>query len=651
MGKSKIRRPKKRAPCPTGIPSVKELEEIDELCSTNFETGTIESIIEKLNSSKADEKECAAVIVANMANSPSFVTSIIEHGIVRIASPLLIDRNISVRHAVAGCLRNLASSGDHPVITAMVDQDVMTSLVSLLKQYEESWTPVKLTDNKIDSKAEVFLEACNLLWSLCESSNTAVAIFNEKDLISILLPCLNIDVFGLHIPLAVAQCLHTVVEDNVEVIDKLSQPLIQEQLRSLMSIKPVEAEHVLLRILAAGITLNMYSGKLENCMPPITNNIIEAITATLELPILPTIEKLSFRISSHKEEKLNKYQDDTSMEDKMNAMNEPLTTLDYVLPAKQTALEMLANMCFGDDSNDKWEDLSSSDASESAQMDIDEAEFDCTPMKLGLKVPCEVHGIIVHDKLVDKVQEQIAMPPQETVEIIKEIPRGEECLKRLNTVRCRALLCLNNMVQSLDVDDLGGAPKLFDLWLNLANLVFKKTDLANTDQLEAATSSMRAVLQKLAEAECYSQFGNMTDHDLVLLIAICNKSTDSAIKVNIIRSIGTIGCLLGNISLNTSTIKLIGSIGTFLLEVSSKTSDLWVIAEALDVMFDVFAEDHLDGVAQEITLVDKLLHLVPLLKGKIKQQRKTLGEHLPVIMTAKTNLLRFIKYKNEQNKK
>lgn len=56
----------------------------------------------------------------------------------------------------------------------------------------------------------------------------------------------------------------------------------------------------------------------------------------------------------------------------------------------------------------------------------------------------------------------------------------------------------------------------------------------------------------------------------------------------------------------------------FLLEICSKSSDLWVTAEALDVIFDVFAEDHLDVVAQEIGLVGKLTNLLPALKGKVR---------------------------------
>ena len=42
-----------------------------------------------------------------------------------------------------------------------------------------------------------------------------------------------------------------------------------------------------------------------------------------------------------------------------------------------------------------------------------------------------------------------------------------------------------------------------------------------------------------------------------------------------------------------------------------------MVAEALDAIFDVFAEDHLNPGMREIGLVDKLQALVPSLKQKV----------------------------------
>ncbi|KFM79415.1 HEAT repeat-containing protein 3, partial [Stegodyphus mimosarum] len=648
MGKSKAQKSKIRKNNPIGIPSMKELEEREELMITNFETGTVESIIDKLQSRAADDKECAAFTIANMADNPKFVASLLENKVIRIAAPLLVDRNVAVRHAIAGCLRNLAACGDHSVSQAMVDQDILTSLVTLFQQYKDPWAPCKSLENKTDSKTEIFLEACNLLWSLCENSDTAVAVFNTKNLVSILLPCLDISVYDLQIPLAVAQCLHTVVEDNSEVIEVLKQPLVLEQLKALMCLSPTEPEHTLLKTLAAGIVLNLFSATFNDCMNDISVKVLEVVASTLDEPVKRLLDLLAEQISSHKLIKLDKYHDEKDLEEKEAAVNKTVKHLDHVLPAKQIALEILTNVCFGNDSSDDWEDLSSSDASDEAEMDVDETE--ASLMKLGLRIPSEIHGIIVNGKFLEKVIDQIITPSDEVYDVIKGSSLASECLKRLNTVKSRALLCLNNLIHGLELEDLGGPPKLFELWYNIGELLFKKTDTSNIEQLEAVTSSMRAVLKKLAETDCSSEFSCTTERDLDLLIDMYQTVQEPSIKVNIIHALGTIGCLLENLKLPT-TFVLIGKIGSFLLDVASKDSHIWVVAEALDILLDVFAEDHLDLLAQRICLVEKLTNMLQFLKGRIKQQRKSLGEHLPLIITVKTNLLRFIKYKNDCNKK
>lgn len=59
-------------------------------------------------------------------------------------------------------------------------------------------------------------------------------------------------------------------------------------------------------------------------------------------------------------------------------------------------------------------------------------------------------------------------------------------------------------------------------------------------------------------------------------------------------------------------------IGVLLLEVVCKDADLWVVAESLDSIFDVFGEDHVDPVLREIGLVEKLRTVAPALKAKVR---------------------------------
>jgi hypothetical protein len=60
------------------------------------------------------------------------------------------------------------------------------------------------------------------------------------------------------------------------------------------------------------------------------------------------------------------------------------------------------------------------------------------------------------------------------------------------------------------------------------------------------------------------------------------------------------------------------NIGRFLLEVCSRESELWVVAEAIDTIMDIFGEDETDNVAADIKLVDKLQALLPSLKQKVR---------------------------------
>lgn len=59
-------------------------------------------------------------------------------------------------------------------------------------------------------------------------------------------------------------------------------------------------------------------------------------------------------------------------------------------------------------------------------------------------------------------------------------------------------------------------------------------------------------------------------------------------------------------------------IGACLLGICNKDCDLWVESEALDAIFDVFAEDSHDSLLSEIGAIEKLKGLLPMLKYKVR---------------------------------
>ncbi|GFU11140.1 HEAT repeat-containing protein 3 [Trichonephila clavipes] len=547
----------------------------------------------------------------------------------------------------------IRSASDQSALSHSVLEGISSSLQSYALNwqpdasfhYKDAWTPTKNTDNKLDSKVEIFIEACNILWNLCENSDSAVTIFNRKDMVSILIPCLKVETYGTRIPIAVAQCLYTVTENNAKLNEVLRESEAVPLIKNLMSLPATEPEYLLLKILAAGIKLNMFSGELNNCMGNVTTSVLEVVSMILQEPINPALELLCKRIVN-KDEKFNMLnEEEENIENNLEAIDIASEKIDHLLTTKQISLEILGNIFDDNEEEDEWDDISSSD-SEEVVLDVGEMEVDTVTNDFGSVLPSEILEFIMNGKLLEKVIKQIVIPPNEIKEVLLPHSKGKECLKRLDVVRNTALLCLNNVIQKLKVDDLEGPSKLNELWLNLGKLLFE-TDIADVEQVEAITRSLSAVARKLAEAKCSSYFSHMTESDLELLISICNKSHDSRIKVHMISILGIIGCLLGNIN-TPSSAHLIKIIGSVLLEISSKSVDMWVIAEALDALIDVFAEDYVDHIAQEINLVEKLNHILPSLKkGKVKEYR----DHQVVITTTKTNLIRFIKYKNKLNRK
>ena len=89
----------------------------------------------------------------------------------------------------------------------------------------------------------------------------------------------------------------------------------------------------------------------------------------------------------------------------------------------------------------------------------------------------------------------------------------------------------------------------------------------------------------------------------------------------------------------------------FLLDAAAKDADVRVVAEALDKIFDMFAEDDTDRLAVETNLVPRLKGMVAGFKAKVgMERRKNRGgaEFDAVVNMAKTNLSRFIKYKEKR---
>lgn len=58
-------------------------------------------------------------------------------------------------------------------------------------------------------------------------------------------------------------------------------------------------------------------------------------------------------------------------------------------------------------------------------------------------------------------------------------------------------------------------------------------------------------------------------------------------------------------------------ISTFLFDISRTETQVWVIAESIDAIMDIYTEDETDHLAADIELVPRLLSIMPVFKKKV----------------------------------
>lgn len=190
---------------PVGIPSERDLSLDEELLAgESHPEGAIAAISDQLQSNSVEEKMCGIQAMAFLSSNPQKAKAMIESEIIKIASPLLMDANKSVRNAVAGALRNLSLCGVD-ICESLVEHDVLTPLLALMNEYDSApdWVPVIDRSvpyaEQLDQTSDTFLQAINLVWNLCESTSLALEHFNQTNILHSFIRCLDYNVFGIDI--------------------------------------------------------------------------------------------------------------------------------------------------------------------------------------------------------------------------------------------------------------------------------------------------------------------------------------------------------------------------------------------------------------------------------------------------------------------
>ncbi|XP_077866587.1 HEAT repeat-containing protein 3-like [Saccoglossus kowalevskii] len=662
MGKNKNKKFKSKKPQPTGLSSVKDAEEeAAELTPPpSFLQTQISSLLDKILSSEEEDRACGCSSLAILVFNVDAIPLLLKNDIVKCVGPLLIDKSLAVREGAAGALRNLSVSGGYEVCDKMIEDDVLTSLVVLLKQcLEDVQTISNKKNKKDDALIGIMVQGMHLLWNLCESSSVAVNIFNKENLLPTLMQCLcNRELYGTELTIPTAQCLHIVTENNMPASQQLTTTDMLSLLESTLMSPGITYQNTLLKTLIAGTIFNIKNNLPAGSQSQTMQAIVKILSDTLDLNSIEIVHTVIMNLGSANGVSCSESQGEETAHAAMAANDEDadikesktedsINDVKCLLTAQQVALEITSNVCVSDDEEDEeWEDMNATSSSSSSSDDQTEHVMDNDNIAIvsPLCLSAEIHSALIAQNIPKKVLEKTSPGDRSTLQTIASHPKGQLLMKGLQTIQNRALTCLQNMISVMDTQALGGGEALSKLWTMLLPLAFDKTGPTSNEYVEAFTSAMRSLLQKMAANNQLPE--DLCDSHLIRLCELSHTSTCGNVRANVVGMLGSIGNLL---SQQPDTEVLLTVIGNHLLDVASKDAVLWVIAEALDAVFDTFGDGKsADTVAVQISLVNKLKQMVPSLKTKIRQSKPLLGDRLPTILNARTNLMRFIKYKESQ---
>ncbi|XP_004601024.2 HEAT repeat-containing protein 3 [Sorex araneus] len=678
MGKSRTKRFRRPQFSPTGDCQAAagcgpEAEEEDE------EDGPAAELLEKLQHPSAEARECACAGLARLVQQRPALAGLARRDAVRRLGPLLLDPSLAVRETAAGALRNLSACGGFDVCDDMVTKDIMTPLVALLRECSAGLdaneiSPPEKKDQNRNSVEAIANEAVNVLWNICECSSRAVSMFNKEGCLEIVLKCLSRFSTNVDLAISVAYCLQTVTEENPELLRSFRAPALQV-LEAAMLCPGASMEHLLLRTLVAGTVWNVKDVIPSKSQAETINAILRILSAALEVDSgdvvlqMKEAEAQRLKTAAETEELLESahgaagvVEDDemegvspkrkvrrkTFVSDLLPPTDRELREAVALLTAQQTALEIIVNMCCSEDpSDDEWDELSSSDESDAF---TENSVGDGGGQLLSpLCLSHEVHTALTHHLIPKTIFEKTAFPNSAAVDVCSRHPTWKPLIRKMNTVQCRALTCLQSLVSLLDVDHLGGAPALQTLAQHLSQLLFSQPDFAkNVDFLEAISSALRALLQTMASkniSQC------MTPDQLMTLCKAGIYSSNVGVRVNVVSILGITGSVLAK---EDGTLETLKTIGCFLLEVATKDPSLVVAGEALDALFDVFADGkEAERASVQIKLLSALKEFQPVFKAKIRKEgrEKYSPEQLCVLDNVKMNLRRFVAYQETVEKR
>jgi len=622
MGKTrKSRKAFKARDDPVGLDSaIAELEDgMEKEFGVAGDESIIENIIEQLKSVNPEDRICGCHSLASLTSRQGVREKALQSKVVRICGPLLNDADQQVVQAAAGCLHNLSCEGGE-VVDQLVKQDVLTSLTSLLEKYRGAGG-----QEVIDKNIKILIEAFGLMWNLMEQSQAAINIFNKQNLLEIILQFLDIK-YPSSIVLVSLSLLATACDNNITAQNQMAP-----HYSTLTTLLECESSTNQIKVTTAVVILNLLKSQIYN--NPVFPSIMSVVSGCLAINSSLIVSELSSS-SAIEEENGEMEVEGASDESRVSKAGEQCKN---ILKSQVLALEIIANLTCQEDGEDSVENLS------------DDEDFD-DEANSGFEEESSANPAFIEAVVAHKILEAILLRANDLPANIKELlsssKEGKTVIKLHKQLVVNSFLCLSNLVDTLTMDQLGGSESLYKTWTGLGVISCQK-DLEDCKLVEAATSAMRSATSKLCKDAEGGNLFNLAPEDLDNLVAVYANS-QASIRTNVVNIVGDLAGLASKTLSNSNSVEILSILGVWLVDNAAKDENLRVVAEALDKLFDIFAEDDSDEIFAALKLLQKLRSILSPLKSRIGQNKRSLGEDLPIVNMAKTNLQRFIKYKEKR---
>jgi len=631
----KVRKQKQKAPRvdPVGLDSaIAELQHgmDQEEFANGKESGAVETMMAQLQSVNIEDKVCGCHALARHASNPQFVKSALEAQVARCCAPFLLENDPVLRLAAVGALKNLSSH--HPdTAEGLVGQDMMTPLSVFLTSLPNNWRPN--CSNKEDPLTPTLVQALDLLWNLVEASPTALQMFNERGLVEVVSRLASPNLHHPALLQAALSCLASATESNPPANQAL-QGQVQDFLQ-LCSNGP----SLLARATASILVIHLHGNAIFSS--PSFAAILEVSSLALSSDPCSTLASVA-KIGGEGED------DDGGMEVVENKVEDRreeagVKVAQDILAAQHTALELLVNLTgLGDEEDgDDWDDDDVEDDFE------DEEEMEGHKERKVEANPVLVEAI-VSKGLPQRVAALASDLPDETRLFLIKRRGGKDLISQHTALRTRALLCLSNLIEVLSIEEQGGATNLHSTWTHLGTLCLPAATDFGEELQEAATAALRAATSKMcAEPEGRKLF-HLNASDLKQILDLYTSLGVASTRANIVQVVGEIAGVAALAVGDTTSQEVLAGLANWLLETGAKDQALVVAGEALDKFIDVFSEDDQDALFARLGLLQKTKHALNAFKIRLDQEKGQLGSALSLLKQVRTNLQRFVKYKQKR---